>query len=206
MSESKKPIYKIKFEVEVEITKEVLKNRRGVEKYGYSPKMHIKKDLLINDFDANKHADKNVSDTCSHIEEHFPDRIRLIYGDMFHNEGFIINTDLLDIKSKSRERVIAETARMENQMQRGRLQTRKGRNPDKSKRAYLADKEQFINKCIEIMKAIQNDGDRVTQLKLANMYFTDAHREKQVKPLFAKLKLYEISWKELVAKIPNNVK
>ncbi len=56
------------------------------------------------------------------------------------------------------------------------------------------------------MKAIRNDGDRVTQLTLAGMYFTDKFRTNPVKPLLQKLKLYGISWKELVAKIPKNLK
>jgi hypothetical protein len=201
----KKPIYKIKFEVEVEITKELIKTRRGIDKIGYSPEMHINKHVLINAFDTSDDADKEFLDRCQHIEKHFSDRIRLCYGDMFHNEGSTLNIDSLDIKSQAREKVILETAQMENQMQRQRLPTKKGRNPDKSKKDYLADKERFINECVEIMKAIQEEGDRVTQLNLADMYFTDKFRTNPVKPLLQKLKLYGISWKELVAKIPNNL-
>jgi hypothetical protein len=201
----KKPIYKIKFEVEVEIAKELINTRRGIDKIGYSPEMHINKHVLINAFDTSDDADKEFLDRCQHIEKHFSDRIRLCYGDMFHNEGSTLNIDSLDIKSQAREKVILETAQMENQMQRQRLPTKKGRNPDKSKKDYLADKERFINECVEIMKAIQEEGDRVTQLNLADMYFTDKFRTNPVKPLLQKLKLYGISWKELVTKIPNNL-
>jgi hypothetical protein len=205
MTEHKNPIYKIKFEVEVEITKEITKTRRGVDKIGYSPEMHITKDVLINGFDTANDADKEFSDRCIHIEDHFSDRIRLCYGDMFHNEGSTLNIDSLDIKSQAREKVIRETAQMENQMQRQRLPISKGRNPDKSKSVYLADKERFITDCVEIMKALQDNGERVTQLILADMYFTDKFRTNPVKPLLQKMKLYQISWKELVAKIPNNL-
>jgi hypothetical protein len=205
MTEQKKPIYKIKFEVEIEITKEVIKTRRGIDKIGYSPKMHVTKDVITNSFDTATDADKEFSDRCRHVEEHFPDRVRLCYGDMFHNEASTLNIDSLDIKSQAREKVIRETAQMEIQMQRQRLPTKKGRNPDKSKSVYFADKERFITDCVGIMKAIQDNGERVTQLILADMYFTDKFRTNPVKPLLKKLKLYQISWKELVAKIPNNL-
>ncbi len=205
MTEQKKPIYKIKFEVEIEITKEITKTRCGIDKIGYSPKMHVTKDVITNSFDTANDADKEFSDRCSHIEAHFADRIRLCYGDMFHNEGSTLNINLLDIKSQAREKVILETAQMETQMQRQRLPTKKGRNPDKSKKDYLEDKERFITDCVGIMKAIQDNGERVTQLILADMYFTDKFRTNPVKPLLQKMKLYQISWKELVAKIPNNL-
>jgi hypothetical protein len=205
MTEHKNPIYKIKFEVEIEITKEVTKTRRGEDRFGYKPEVNINKHVLINAFDTSDDADKEFSDRCQHIEKHFSDRIRLCYGDMFHNEGSTLNIDSLDVKSKAREKVILETAKMENQMQRQRLQTSKGRKPDKSKKDYLEDKERFITECVGIMKAIQEEGERVTQLNLADMYFTDKFRTNPVKPLLKKLKLYQISWKELVAKIPNNL-
>ncbi len=205
MSE-KKTIYKARYVVDIEITKQVIKTRRGVDKIGYAPEMHINKDVLINGFDTADDADKHFSDRCSHVEEHFSDRIRLIYGDMFYNEGSILSIDSLDVKTQTREKVIRETAQMENQMQRQRLKTRKGRNPDKSKIDYLADKERFITDCVGIMKAIREEGDRVTQFNLADVYFTDKFRTNPVKPLLQKLKLYGISWKELVAKIPNNLK
>jgi hypothetical protein len=205
MTEQKKTIYKIKFEVEIEITKQVIKTRRGIDKIGYSPEMRIHKDVLINGFDTANDADKEFSGRCSHIEEHFSDRIRLIYGDMFHNEGSVLSIESLDIKSQAREKVILATAKMENQMQRQRLPTIKGRKPQKSKKDYLADKERFITDCVEIMKAIRKKRDRVTQLKIAEVYFTDIYRNNPVKPLLKKLKLYEISWKELVEKLPNNL-
>jgi len=205
MTEHKKPIYKIKFEVEIEITKEVIKTRRGIDKIGYSPKMRIKKDVLINGFDTGDDADKEFSDRCNHIEEHFSDRIRLSYGDMFHNEGSTLNIDSLDIKSKARERVIRETAQMENQMQRQRLPTRKGRNPDKSKKDYLEDKERFIAECVEILKSTQTDGKRLTKTVLGKAYFISASEESPSRRLKKKLELYEISFEDLIANMPNNL-
>jgi hypothetical protein len=205
MTEQKKPIYKIKFEVEIEITREVVTTRRGIDKIGYSPEMHIKTGVLINGFDTSNAADKEFADRCHHIEKHLPDRIRLCYGDMFHNEGSILNIASLDVKSQAREDVIAGTAKMESQMQRQRLLIQRGRKKDKSKKDYSEDKERFITDCVEIIKAIRNDGERLTQLVFAERYFTDKYRTNPVKPLLAKLKLYEISWKDLTVKIPNNL-
>lgn len=205
MKKKIKTIYKIKFEVEIEITKEITKTRRGIDKIGFSPEMHVKKDVLINGFDPSSDADKEVFDRCSHIEEHFSDRIRLIYGDMFYNEGSTLNIVPLDIKSRTREKVIINSTQMETQMQRQRLPTEKGRNPDKSKKDYLKDKERFITECLDFMKVIRDNGERITQQNLANRYFAAIQMENKVKPLLRKLKLYEISWKDLVAKLPNNV-
>jgi hypothetical protein len=201
MSEQKKTIYKIKFEVEVEIIKEVIKTRRGIDKIGYSQKMHIKKDVLVNSFDAANDADKEFSDRCSHIEEHFSDRIRLCYGDMFHNEGSTLNIDSLDIKSQARETVIRETAKMENQMQRQRLPIKKGRKTDKSKKDYSADKERFITGCVEILKSIQKEGkEKLNKTALGKRYFTSASEESPARRLKKKLELYEISFEDLTAK------
>jgi hypothetical protein len=215
MTEQKKPIYKIKFEVEIEITKEVIKTRRCIDKIGYSPKMHIKKDVLINGFDTANDADKEFSDRCSHIEEHFSDRIMLCYGDMFHNEGSTLNIDSLDIKSQAREKVIRETAQMENQMQRQRLPTKKGRKHDKSKKDYLADKEKFVNKSVEMLRTLKNEG--VSAPTLADLAvkmfetYTDRNKEEQYyeypsKELRKKLDLYKISFEDLAMKSTNNVR
>jgi hypothetical protein len=214
MTDHKKPIYKIKFEVEVEITKESTKTRRGVDKFIYAPEIHITQDVLINGFDTANDADKGFSDRCIHIEEHFSDRIRLCYGDMFHNEGSTLNIDSLDIKSQARETVIRETARMENQMQRQRLPIRKGRNPDKSKKDYLADKEKFVNKSVEMLRTLKNEGvDAPTLTDLAEKMFEtyiDRNDEEQyyaypLKELGKKLDLYKISFEDLAMKSTNNL-
>jgi hypothetical protein len=214
MTEQKKPIYKIKFEVEIEITKEVIKTRRCIDKIGYSPKMHIKKDVLINDFDTANDADKEFSDRCSHIEEHFPDRIRLCYGDMFHNEGSTLNIDSLDIKSQARADIIRETAQMENQMQRQRLPTKKGRNPDKSKANYEKEREKFVNKSVEMLRTLKNEGvvaPTLTDLadKMFETYIDRNNKEQYysypLKEMGKKLDLYKISFEDLAMKYTNNV-
>ncbi len=206
MTEQKKTIYKIKFEVEVEITKEITKTRRGIDKIGYSPEMHIKKDVLISGFDTANDADKIVSDRCAYIEEHFPEQIKDSFAMMFYLEGPALAAPYADVKSKVRKNAFDATKGMVDQRQRERLPISKGRSPDKSKSVYLADKERFITDCVGIMKAIQEEGERVTQMSLADMYFTDKFRTNPVKPLLKKLKLYQISWKELVAKIPFNIR
>jgi hypothetical protein len=206
MTESKKTIYKIKFEVEIEITKEITKTRRGIDKIGYSPEMHVKKDVLINGFDPSNDADKIVSDRCAYIEAHFPDEIKDSFALMFYLEGYALGTPYDDVKSEARKNAFVAAKGMVDQRQRLRLPASKGRNPDKSKKDYLKDKERFITECLDFMIAIQDNGERITQQNLANRYFTDRHRENKVKALLQKLNLYEISWKELVAKLPNNVR
>jgi hypothetical protein len=201
----KKPIYKIKFEVEIEITKEVKKTRRGEDRFGYSPKMHIKKNVLFTGFDTSNDVDKIVSNRCAYIEKHFPDQIKDSFAMMFYLEGPALDTPYDDVRSKARKNAFDAAKRMVDQRQRERLPTSKGRSLDKSKSVYLVDKERFITDCAELMKAIRNDGDRVTQLIFAERYFTDKYRTNPVKTLLQKLKLYKISWKELVAKIPNNL-
>jgi hypothetical protein len=214
MTEQKKTIYKIKFEVEIEITKQVIKTRRGIDKIGYSPEMHINQDVLINGFDTANDADKEFSGRCSHIEEHFSDRIRLIYGDMFHNEGSVLSIESLDTKSQAREKVIRATAKMENQMQRQRLPTEKGRKPNKSKKDYLADKEKFENKSVEMLRTLKNEGVAAPTLAdLAEKMFEtyiDRNNEEQYysypsKEMGKKLVLYKISFEYLAMKSTNNL-
>ncbi len=214
MTEQKNPIYKIKFEVEIEITKEVIKTRRGIDKIGYKPEMHIKKDVIINSFDTANDVDKIVSDRCAYIEEHFPDQIKDSFAMMFYLEGHALGTPYGDVKSKARNHAFDATKGMVNQRQRQRLPTKKGRNPDKSKKDYLADKEKFVNKSVEMLRTLKKEGvpaPTLTDLavKMFETYF-DRNNEEQyyaypLKELGKKLDLYKISFEDLVMKYTNNV-
>jgi hypothetical protein len=205
MTEHKKTIYKIKFEVEIEITKKVKKTRRGEDRFGYSPKMHIKKNVLFTGFDTSNDVDKIVSNRCAYIEKHFPDQIKDSFAMMFYLEGPALDTPYDDVRSKARKNAFDAAKRMVDQRQRERLPTSKGRSLDKSKSVYLVDKERFITDCVEILKSTQTDGKRLTKTVLGKKYFTSASRESPSRRLKKKLELYEISFEDLIANMPNNL-
>ncbi len=215
MTEHKNPIYKIKFEVEIEITKEITKTRRGIDKAGYTPEIHIAKDVLINGYDTANDVDKIVSDRCAYIEEHHPEQIKDSFAMMFYLEGPAIAAPFDDVRSKARKNAFDATKAMVDQRQRQRLPIRKGRNPHKSKKDYLADKEKFVNKSVEMLRTLKNEGVAAPTLTdLAEKMFEtyiDRNNDEQyyaypLKELGKKLDLYKISFEDLAKKSTNNVR
>jgi len=195
-----KTIYKARYVIDIEIKEERSENGRMVKVC--VPEMEVKQEVVIRDINPLFSED---SEKYDYLEKHFPAEIEHLYARMLGLETFALDRFSPDIDSKVRKQVISHTSRLVDKDLRKRLATKKGRKPDKAKNDYIYKKKQFTSDCVEILKKMRNEGEKINQQNFADKYFTDKYRENQVKPLLQKLKLYEISWKELLAKIPNNL-
>jgi hypothetical protein len=201
MDKPKKIIYKVKYEFEFEITKEV--NEQG--KFT-KPKPELTTKLVDKKITAHNFDDKDIVvyglfDMCNYLELHFPNEIAQLYNSLVMESTFFCEEQ----DREARNIFIAALLKITEARTRKRIAAKAGRNPDKMKNDYDNKKDNFEIKCIEILKNLQIEGKKLTQQNLADAYFTDRFRADQKKPLLKKLKLYEISWKELLAKIPKNI-
>ncbi len=140
MDKPKRTIYKVKYEVEIEITEELHKTRRG-DRFGYKPEVNISEGVRTIDFDRNSNVE--TAARCEHLEKHLPAQIIDSVAILFYLEGRLLNVLHADVKSKIRSETLVATKIMVNQRQAQRLPALAGRNRDKSKKNHLDNKKQF---------------------------------------------------------------
>lgn len=180
----------IKFEINLKINDEVVNESMTAKEVHPSSTIDPRRNLIWQ-FGIN---------TREHIKEFFADEIKRMFSELY-KEGW----KLTNSTREAREFFIHARRDEEAKRMRQRLKRDRGRPMANESENYYSDKEKFINECAEILKNLQSEGKKLTQQNLADAYFTDRFRADQKKPLLKKLKLYEISWKELVAKIPKNL-
>jgi hypothetical protein len=179
----------ITFEVSLKINDETVNESMTAKEVHVSSSLDQRRYMVL----------RFAADTKKHIKEFFAGEVKRTFSALFE-EGKITG-----LGGEVREFFINARREEEVKQMRQRLKRERGRPMGNEHENYYDDKKKFIIECVEVLKNLQNEGKKLTQQNLADAYFTDRFRADQKKPLLKKLKLYEISWKELLAKIPNNL-
>lgn len=195
LSDYSKIIYKAKYEIEIECSKNITQNKRYTQ---YLPSIKIAMISSVKDFDPDE---QEHSDLYDHIEAHLPNEIEETFELMHALDSLVMMMDSADAKSITREEVIKIIAQFRKKSLRRRLSTTKGRQPDRLKNNYLNEKNKFESECITVLKKIKQEDRKLNKTALAKDLFNGRLYGNLLRELNKKLKLYEIDYDELVKKI-----
>ncbi len=198
MSDQKKTIYKIKYEVEIEVTRELRKKRDGRTDFYYEVEPVVKPGKSFRDFDDTN--DVGTVGRCDYLEENFPDLISDSFKILFGLEGRLLDMPNNELKSITRNETLLATKGLFDTRQRQRLEASAGRLKGKLKVGYEREKKAFISECVEIIKNIQANGEKLNRTTLGRNKFTSASSEHPSRRLKKKLDFFDISYEDLVLK------
>jgi len=162
--------------------------------------VNIKLESSFRDFDKEEealwHDDSN--EKYDYMEKHFPDAVLFLYFQMLWLEVLSLKFDSLEIKKAFRREAIKGIQKMAAKNARERIKLPKGRTPVKEKHSLYEDKKKFIEICFQELKRKQKENEKLTRTKIAESVY--GRYANPLQELRKKLKLYEISFEELIKK------
>jgi len=209
MDKPKKIIYKVKYEFEFEITKEVDDQGKFSKPSPNLTLNLLNRKITAHNFDPTDKIKYGLLNMCNYLETHFPNELGQVYNQLVMESTFRAEPQNREI----RKTFIAELLKITEARTRKRIKAKAGRNPDKMKIDYERKECQFVAKCEKILKTLQSERVKINKSALAERMFTtyiDSENVEQyysnpLRELKKKLDLYEISFEELKAKFTKNV-
>lgn len=204
MDKPKKIIYKVKYEFEFEITREI--NEQG--KFSKpSPELtlnEVEKKILAYNFTPDDEIRYGLLSMCNYMEAHFPNELCQVYNQLVMESTFLENKE----NREGRNVFIAELLKITEARSRKRIKAKAGRIPNKMKIDWNQEEYKFVAECEEILKTLQSESVKksgsvkINKTALAGRMFIKSNNP--LRDLKKKLDLYEISFDELKAKFTKN--
>ncbi len=209
MDKPKRIIYKVKYEIEFEITKEVNDQGKFANPTTELTTNLVDKKIIAHNFDDIDHVVYGLLDACSYLEAHLPNEIAQLHNSLAMESTFLFEPQNREIRNV----FIAEVLKITEARLRKRIAAKSGRHPDKTKIDYTQKEFRFISECEKILKTLHREGVKINKTVLAERMFTtykDAQGIEQyysnpLRELKKKLDLYETSFDELKANFTKNV-